>query len=116
MGPKSQVRSRPPLEQSGFELLVPLTAGTPLCDALGVQKRKYSDAAAALMLAFTEGADAAPLRSADRGRGAGRPHQGQLRRLPARAADAGRPPEARIEHAFKVLDLKGGGSGSGATG
>src|SRR6266850_6721898 len=47
-----------PAEESGFELLVPLTTEKTLCDALGVQKRKYSHASAALMLAFTEGADA----------------------------------------------------------
>ena len=34
----------------------------PLCNALGVQKRKYSHASAAPMLAFTQGADAALLR------------------------------------------------------
>src|SRR6516162_1024866 len=69
--PRDPAETDSPLEQSGFELLVPLTAGTPLCDALGVQERKYSDPSAALMRAFTEGAAAAPLRSADRGSRAG---------------------------------------------
>jgi hypothetical protein len=45
------------LEESGFELLVPPTTEKTLCDTLEVQKRKYSRASAALMLAFTESAE-----------------------------------------------------------
>jgi hypothetical protein len=47
------------LEESGFELLVPLTTEKTLCDALGAQKRNYSHTSAALLLVFTEGTDAA---------------------------------------------------------
>ena len=103
-----------PLERTGFELLVPLTTEKPLCDPRGAKAEVFPRPrpSAALMLVSQK---AQMLPSADAGSRAGDLVEVRLHRQSARrAADAGRPSEARIEPAFKVLDLKGCGSGSGA--